>query len=144
MKFNNGLLVSAALVMCCDLARAGDLRAIIEGVKSSSGHVLCAIYGSENGFPKDRQRAVQLVSVAADTAGVSCVFPSLPAGTYALSVFHDENDDGVLNTNFAGVPREGYGFSNNHVYAMHAATFQESGFTVEAQAPAEIHVRLKY
>jgi uncharacterized protein (DUF2141 family) len=61
------------------------------------------------------------------------------AGTYANSVFHDENDDGVLNTNFIGMPHEGYGFSNNHTYATHPASFEESHFTIDAEATSELH-----
>ncbi len=50
----------------------------------------------------------------------------------------------LLNANFVGMPREGYGFSNNHTYAMHPASFQESHFTVDDQGMTELHIRLKY
>ena len=42
-----------------------------------------------------------------------CEFPGLNTGTYAISVFHDENSNGKLDTNFMGIPREGVGASNN-------------------------------
>jgi uncharacterized protein (DUF2141 family) len=83
-----------------------------------------------------------MVPLPANPAGVLCEFSDLPAGTYAISVFHDENDDGVLNSNFVGMPREGYGFSNNYTYAMHPASFEESHFTVDDQGTAELHTRL--
>jgi uncharacterized protein (DUF2141 family) len=44
---------------------------------------------------------------------VTVHFDSLTPGTVAVRLFHDENSDGKLNTNFLGIPREGYGFSNN-------------------------------
>ena len=37
----------------------------------------------------------------------------LKPGKYAFKFFHDENNDEKLNTNFMGIPKEGYGFSNN-------------------------------
>jgi uncharacterized protein (DUF2141 family) len=37
----------------------------------------------------------------------------LPAGTYALSYFHDENKNEKLDMKSWGPPAEGYGFSNN-------------------------------
>ncbi|MCP1335524.1 DUF2141 domain-containing protein [Hyphomicrobiales bacterium FT118] len=40
-------------------------------------------------------------------------FFRLPPGEYAVIVFHDENDNGLLDTGIFGVPVEGYGFSNN-------------------------------
>lgn len=39
-------------------------------------------------------------------------FTDIPDGTYAISVFHDKNKDGKLNT-FLGIPTENYGASNN-------------------------------
>lgn len=37
----------------------------------------------------------------------------LKPGKYAFKYFHDENNDEKINTNFMGIPKEGYGFSNN-------------------------------
>lgn len=40
------------------------------------------------------------------------IFTEIPDGTYAISVFHDKNEDKKLNT-FLGIPAENYGASNN-------------------------------
>lgn len=42
-----------------------------------------------------------------------CEFSGITAGTYAVSVFHDENSNGKLDTKFMGIPREGVGASND-------------------------------
>jgi uncharacterized protein (DUF2141 family) len=42
-----------------------------------------------------------------------CEFPGVTPGTYAISVFHDENSNGKLDTNLLGIPREGVSASNN-------------------------------
>jgi len=36
----------------------------------------------------------------------------IPPGTYAIACYHDENDNGKLDTNFLGIPKEGTGASN--------------------------------
>ncbi len=41
------------------------------------------------------------------------VFESLPPGEYAISVFHDENKNGKMDSNFFGIPKEGVGASND-------------------------------
>ena len=41
------------------------------------------------------------------------VVQDLAPGRYALSAFHDENDNGELDTNLLGIPSEGYGFGND-------------------------------
>jgi len=65
-----------------------------------------------------------------------CDFEDIPPGTYAITVIHDENTDGKLDTNWLGIPKEGYGFSND-VKALlgappfSAASFQYDGGTLE-------------
>ena len=41
------------------------------------------------------------------------VLENMPYGRYSVKAFHDENDNSKLDTNFAGMPIEPYGFSNN-------------------------------
>jgi uncharacterized protein (DUF2141 family) len=65
----------------------------------------------------------------------------LPAGEYAVQVLHDENDNGKLDTNFMGMPTEGYGFSNNP-QVMRRAHFDEAKFPL-GEAAASIVVRLR-
>jgi uncharacterized protein (DUF2141 family) len=45
------------------------------------------------------------------------IFKNLSPGKYAIRFFHDENVNGILETNKMGIPTEGYGFSNN-AYGM--------------------------
>jgi uncharacterized protein (DUF2141 family) len=51
----------------------------------------------------------------------------LPPGQYAVQVMHDENDNGKFDTNFVGLPIEGYGFSNNP-QVMRRANYDEARF----------------
>jgi uncharacterized protein (DUF2141 family) len=44
---------------------------------------------------------------------VRCDFLDIPAGTYTLVIVHDENMSSKLDTNWLGIPTEGYGFSND-------------------------------
>jgi uncharacterized protein (DUF2141 family) len=44
---------------------------------------------------------------------VRCDFEHVQSGTYALAVIYDENMNGKLDTNWLGIPIEGYGFSND-------------------------------
>jgi uncharacterized protein (DUF2141 family) len=52
-----------------------------------------------------------------------CDFVSIPPGTYALAVIHDENRNGKLDTNWLGIPTEGYGFSNEAKALLGAPSF---------------------
>lgn len=85
----------------------------IGGLRNDKGQVLCAIYSSADGFPKKGDKAVAHAKSSISDGHAVCEFPGLTAGTYAISVFHDENSNGKLDTNFMGIPREGVGASNN-------------------------------
>jgi uncharacterized protein (DUF2141 family) len=85
----------------------------IGGLRNDKGQVLCAIYSSADGFPKNGDKAVAHANSLITGGHAVCEFPRLNAGTYAISVFHDENSNGKLDTNFMGIPREGVGASNN-------------------------------
>ncbi len=39
-------------------------------------------------------------------------FDQLAGGEYAIRFFHDENNNGKMDTNWLGIPTESYGFSN--------------------------------
>jgi len=85
----------------------------VDGLRNDKGQVFCSIYSSAEGFPKNRNKAVAQVSSPISNKQAVCDFSGVTPGTFAISVFHDENSNGKLDTNFMGIPREGVGASNN-------------------------------
>jgi uncharacterized protein (DUF2141 family) len=71
------------------------------------------------------------------------VFADLPAGFYAVSVFHDENMNEKLDKNFMGVPKEGYGASNNPKKKMGPPNFDEAKFQ-SGVADQSVEIMLMY
>jgi uncharacterized protein (DUF2141 family) len=70
------------------------------------------------------------VTMRAKPGSQSVEFPDLPPGRYAVIVFHDENDNGLLDKNGLGIPIEGYGFSNNATGFFSAPSFDDAAITV--------------
>lgn len=77
-----------------------------------------------------------------DTQG-RCDFLDIETGTYALAVIHDENMDGEIDTNWLGVPTEGYGFSAGAEASMSAPSFEDASFTYEG-GDLDLTISLKY
>ena len=84
----------------------------IGGLRNDKGQVFCALYSSSEGFPKDGEKAAAQINSGISDRHAVCEFSDVAPGTYAVSVFHDENSNGKLDTNFVGIPREGVGASN--------------------------------
>jgi len=59
----------------------------------------------------------------------TCMFNNAPAGTYAVAVFHAENNETQLQTNFLGIPKEGYGFSRNPSSAFGPPGFGDAAYS---------------
>lgn len=53
---------------------------------------------------------------------------NLPKGRYAVRIFHDENNNGKLDTNFLGIPKESWGTSNNVKAIMAPPDFKKMLF----------------
>ena len=68
----------------------------------------------------------------------------LASGNYAIAILHDENDDGKMNTNFLGLPKEGYGFSNNVMGTFGPPTFSKASFQYNANQIKSIVINTKY
>ena len=71
------------------------------------------MYSSREGFPKQTEKALAHVSSAITQKQAVCEFSGIAPGTYAISVFHDENSNSKLDTKFMDILREGVGASNN-------------------------------
>ena len=62
-----------------------------------------------------------------------CDFEGIPPGTYARAVIHDEDMNGKLDTNWLGIPTEGYGFSNDATGVLGPPPFSAASFKYDGQ-----------
>jgi len=105
------------------------------GIRNSTGAVACALFESPEGFPTEFMRfASNLMMVRVRGTKATCGFEQIPPGTYALAVIHDENRDGKLATDWMGLPKEGYGFSNDAKGTLGAPSFEAASFLYDGQS----------
>ena len=121
-------------------ARAADLNIKVTDVRAQQGSLRIAVIDSAAGW-SDGGKPVAGTVRKAQGAEETFHFPNLPPGRYAVMVMHDQNDNGKLDSNFMGMPIEGYGFSNNPA-VMRKPTFEEARFELETAGSA-ITVRLR-
>ena len=119
----------------------GRIRIVVAGLRSNSGRVVCTLFHSPDGFPRDDSRA-QSISVPIVNRVGTCDFAASQHGHYAAVVYHDENGDGKFNTNWMGLPLEGYGFSNNASISWRPPYFDEASFEFDGGTQQQvIHIR---
>lgn len=108
------------------------LRVEVVNVRAENGTLRVSVFAGPEGFLRDERHALARGAVhAADhgTALEGAVLEfRLPPGRYAVAILHDENDNGRLDTNFLGIPTEGYGVSNNPKPRFRAPRFHEAVF----------------
>ena len=116
-----GLLLGA-LLLAGGLAAAADqpeeegargsLTLEVPGLASNEGKVIIALFDSAEGFEKG-DAFVRSAFVEPEDRAAVWTFGDLPFGEYAVRLFHDENGNEKLDTNWMGIPKERYGFSND-------------------------------
>jgi uncharacterized protein (DUF2141 family) len=132
-------LIAAGFLAFAPLARAGELTVTITDIRNTNGTLSVAVVNNDAAWDnKDKPVAAQRLKLDGNEAVLRF---TLPAGTYAVQVMHDENDNGKLDSDFMGIPTEGYGFSNNP-QVLRRAHFSEAKFDI-GDAPAAIVVRLR-
>ena len=111
-------------------ATAADLTVTISGVKNSNGSVAAALFNSEADFRKTPFSAFR---IKASGGPVRFTIQNLPPGKYAMTAYHDENDNGKLDTDLVGAPSEGYGVSNDAREVAAPPQFSKASFDVGDQ-----------
>jgi uncharacterized protein (DUF2141 family) len=90
----------------------GTLIVKIVGFVNNNGECRFALDNLKDVFESDDSVYIGKVLPIVNSE-VHLEFESLNFGNYAIKVFHDENSNGELDSNFLGIPSEDYGFSNN-------------------------------
>lgn len=101
----------------------GDLVVIVDNIKEHKGELVLALFNSESDF---LIKGIKSMKVKVSKDGYTTArFNDIPTGSYSISVFHDVNENGELDKNFAGLPKEGFGFSNNKMGVFGPPSFEE-------------------
>jgi uncharacterized protein (DUF2141 family) len=119
------------------------IRVEIGGLRNDKGLVMCALYSSSEGFPKKSEKAIAHANSPSSDKRAVCEFLGIAPGTYAVSVFHDENSNGKLDTNFMGIPREGVGASNGAKGHFGPPKFDDAAFHFSG-GPLVLKITINY
>lgn len=114
----------------------------ITRLRSTNGQVGVLVFNQSGGFPSDPTLSVNQVLVPARATELVQTF-SLPAGTYAFTVMHDENGNGRLDTNLFGIPTEGYGFSRDATGFLGPPSYESAAVKISGPT-ASVSITMNY
>ena len=133
--------ITASETACNGASYAIDVR--VHGVRSDRGNVTFVLYGDK---PQDflvKGKKVFKQRFAANQGTVEfCVILSKP-GVYAATGYHDENGNGKFDKNWAGLPVEGFGMSNNPTTLLTPPSHDQAAFAV-SHGRTKVDIEIKY
>jgi uncharacterized protein (DUF2141 family) len=113
-----------------------DLTIEVNGIKNNQGKIFIAIYDSEETF---LNKASGIIAEIKDKKSTG-VFKGLKKGTYAVSFFHDENNNQKMDTKIFGIPKEPYGFSNDASGFMGPPKFNDAKFNLDSNKKITVNI----
>ena len=135
-------LCAMICVSMCALSQT-KLHVTVTQIKGhKKGNIIVGIFDSDESFLK-KPLDGRMAQASGDS--VTVVFENLKPGKYAISVFHDVNKNGDLDRNKLGIPKEGFGFSNNASGAMGPPSFEKTQLDLLTdQKEMDIDIKMKY
>ena len=130
------LLLPAVFLALAPAARAFDLTVEVLDARSGQGMVAGALYEEADWMRTPMQGELQLAAARSVLR-----YRNLPAGRYAVAVYHDENNNGKLDSNRLGLPVERYGFSRDARGIMGPPSFADAAFDLQADTTITVHLR---
>ena len=110
----------------------------ITGMTVDKGNVYVALYNSEKSFLKENFKG-SIVKVTNQKA--TAIFKNIEKGVYAISVFHDKNNNKKMDTNFMGIPKEPIGCSNGATGFMGPPKYMKAKFTLASDVVIPVKVK---
>lgn len=110
--------------LAADEAPALNVVEFRTAVNGDKGVVRCGLF-EQRGWLK---RPIRSATAKIRDKSALCTFQRVPAGTFAASAFHDENQNGKLDTNFVGLPSEEYCASRNARGTFGPPSFEDAKF----------------
>jgi len=140
-----GLFFAAAGAAAIGLtpAHAASLQVTVAGVRNAQGKVNICVFDTEEGFPDCSGNPSAPSRRLPATVGYMLFDFDVAPGVHAVSVLHDENDNGRIDTNIFGIPREGGGVSNDPPARRGPPRFAEAVFRLPPEG-GQIFITMVY
>ncbi len=118
----------------------------VTGFENIDGNLAISISKNSTQFDSETQTYKDTV-INIVSSNMNITIEGITAGTHAVSVFHDENQNNILDVVSVldiDVPQEGFGFSNNPHIGFSKPDFNDCNFVIENGQTLVIPITLVY
>jgi uncharacterized protein (DUF2141 family) len=114
----------------------------VDNLENDNGVVGWLLFNKTEGFPEKHELSFKSGFIEAKDASESIKVPELDPGEYAIVLLHDLNRNKAMDKNFLGIPKEGFGFSNDPTIVFGPPSFDKCRF--ELKEDKKLVIKMKY
>jgi uncharacterized protein (DUF2141 family) len=141
--FMNIFMRILLLLIFADL-NAQNVEVIIKGIRSEKGQIGIGVFKDDPSFQKEEPFLNKnFVKSGISNREMNVRF-SLEPGIYGFALLDDENSNGMMEYNFLGIPKEGFGFSDYYHKGFTKPKFNSFKFRIEPNQKRIITIRIRY
>ncbi len=122
------------------IGQTANVTLQVKGIEEAKGIMAIALFDSEENY-KGKDTYLKAEEVKVTGKDFTYVFTDINPGTYAVKVYHDLDKNGKLNTNWVGMPKEPFGFSNDAKGKMGPPSFEDAAFEVKGDMNIVINLK---
>ena len=115
----------------------------VYGFENLDGNLVIAIDNSSEQFDSDTECYID-TTIDVVFTDMTIIIDGINSGAYAVSIFHDEDEDSKLDLGLLDIPQEGFGFSNNPDIGFSKPEFNDCKFVIEEGQSIAVPIILVY
>ena len=132
------------LILPAAVLDAQNVEVTITGIRNSKGQMGIGVFRDNESFRKEKAYLELAFGKKEVSNGEMKIRFTLPPGTYGIALLDDENSDDVMEYNFLGMPKEGFGFSDYYHTGLTMPKFDAFRFDVVEGQKKSINIRIRY
>ncbi|MEG2606242.1 MAG: DUF2141 domain-containing protein [Mucinivorans sp.] len=132
-----------ALMGLNNVAAQNKITVTVDGMRHATGKILVSLHNSPDTYGS-YSKCYLFKEINVEQHQTTCTFDNLADGTYTVTLFHDHDNNRKLTTNFIGIPKEGFGFSNNAKVRIGKPDYKLAKFDVKNNANVTQLIHLQF
>jgi len=123
---------------------AATIKLSMKHIRSSKGSIAIGLFKDDATFQNDKAFKEIIIDKASLSSGVLNYTFQLPPGKYGIALLDDENNNEEMDSDFFGIPEEGYGFSGYDHSGMFRPSFSDFSFVVQSGKVTRVNINVDY